>query len=71
MTHAELIATQIANITSRATSRALNELRDEFGADDLQAIDAPRFVPATTWADSITMRKAMAIPARGGDHTNA
>lgn len=71
MTHAELIAEQIGNITSRAKARALNELQDGFSAGDHQAIDAPRFLPAATWADSITMRKAMAIPARGGDHAQS
>ena len=68
MTNTEFIAAQITDITSRSLSRALNELQDGFGPDDHQALDAPRFIPPTTWGDSITMRQAMVIPARGGDH---
>ena len=71
MTHAELITTQIANIVRNAKCRALNELQDGFSADDMQAIDAPRFIPPATFSNIITMRKAMAITGRGGDHANA
>ena len=71
MTHAEYVSLQIANIASRPAIRACNELRDDYEVSDMQALDAPRFVPPTTWSDSITMRHVTVISGRGGDHANS
>jgi hypothetical protein len=70
VTHNELVAKQIFDIIRRPHIRALNELAPEFSEDDMQAIDAPRLLPAATFADAIDMRKAMVIQGRGGDHAN-
>ena len=72
MYHTELVTSQISTITSRARTRAINELADGFGADDHQALDATRFTPPANFGRNIiTMRREMAIPARGGDYANA
>ena len=54
----------------RPKNKKLGELREGFGPSDHQALDAPRMSPPTSFADSIRMRKAMAIPGRGGDYAN-
>ena len=68
--HAKKVSKQLADISRRPKIRALNELREGFGPSEHQALDAPRMSPTSSFTDPIRMRKAMAIPGRGGDYAN-